>query len=266
VAEPSIDRACDAAIELFGERCWMMGGLMERVIGMDHLGGVVRRFYKSKSATWWRDDMHALRRRANADMIEILGELIDAARSTSSLADPAFRRRFDELAARERRHRAALLAGCDRLRTALDDVVLPGIGARRDPDLRLVQPPTTEGLARHAAAVALAFAVATTHCGESKAPTTPENTPPIEHIGISEFAAPPLVPEDAAVTPTASVVDSGTLEAGVDAGPADAGPALDAGKADAGKPKTKKDAGAPVPFIEHHGISEFAAPPLKDLE
>ena len=248
VAEPSIDRACNGAIALFGERCWAMGGLMERVIGMDHLGGVVRRFYRGKTAAWWREDMHALRRRANADMIELLTELIDAARSAPSLDDPTFTRRFAELRARERAHRDALLAGCDRLRTALDDVVLPGIGARRDPELRLVQ----QGFARHAAAVALAFAVAACHTqGDQQSATAPPPAP----LPLPDLAAPDATP----------IVEAGAPDAPVDASP-DASPDASAAVAHA-KPKAKKDAGAtpgPTPrVIEHSGISEFAAPPLR---
>jgi hypothetical protein len=108
--------------------------------------------------------------------------------------------------------------------------------------LRLVAQPPREGLARHAAAVALAFSVAA--CTK------------VEHQGISEFAAPPL--QEAGLTvPSASVpvsIDASVPETSV----------RDAGKP---KPTPTKDAGKP-PIIEHHGISEFAAPPLRvdDME
>jgi len=253
VAEPSIDRACNAALALFGERCWAMGGLMERVIGMDHLGGVVGRFYPTAAAARWRRELAAMRRRANVDLVETLTEVIDRARRAPTLEDPAFTRDFERLRARERARRDALLAECDALRDRLDAVVLPSIGARRDPELRLVAAPR-EGLARHAAAVALAFAVAAAAC---KKESVPDAGITAEPTGTASASA-----TDAGVTatppPDASL--TATLDASTDAGSTDA--AADA-SADAGRPHHvhHRDAGPPV--IEHHGISEFAAPPLR---
>jgi len=240
VGEPSIDRACNAALALFGERCWAMGGLMERIIGADHLGGVVGRFYPTAAAARWRRELAALRRSTNEDLVELLTEVIDLARGAHSLEDPGFARAFADLRARERVRRDALLARCDELRDRLDEVVLPGIGARRDPELRIVG----RGIARHAAAVALAFAVAAAACKK-------------------EEPAPQIRPEvDASAAPSAIVTASTAPapEAGEPTPPAI--PISDGGAPDAtAHHHAKKDAGPPV--IEHYGISEFAAPPLR---
>ena len=249
VAEGSIDRACRAALDVFADRCWAMGGLMERIIGMDHLGGVVGRFYRGGRAERWRRELAAVRRRTNVDLVTTLGDVIDAARRTKSLEDPGFLRELAELRARERSQRDALLAGCDQLRDALDDFVLPGIGARRDPELRLVEPPMRDGLARHAAAVALAFAVAAAACKK-----------PAE-----------VVPDDAtatAATASASVSASSSANASPPPGPSAVQTTTDGGAPEASAPDSgaPRDAGvrhtrdAAPPVIEHHGISEFAAP------
>lgn len=256
VAEPSIDRACTAALELFGARCWAMGGLMERIIGMDHLGGVVRRFYAdwNADAARWRRDFAALRRRTNEDLVAILGEVIDLARQAPSLDDPDFRSRFERLREKERTHRATLLDQCEALRLRLDDVVLPSIGARREEssaEIALVPARVLprHGLARHAAAVALAFSVAAgTACKKHPTPVPPDAT--TDTTGDATTPAPsvdaaPDAPEDAA-----SDIPIPTV--------ADASPP-DASAPDAAVPKPKFK-----PKLRHHpGISEFAAPPLR---
>ncbi len=255
VGDASIDRACNAALDLFGERCWAMGGLMERMIGMDHLGGVVGRFYPNQAGACWRRELEVLRRRTNTDLVEILTEVIEAARRTPSLGDPGFLRDFEGLRRRESAQRDVLLAGCDALRDQLDHVVLPGIGARRDPELRLVPVhalgprESRERLARHAAAVALAFSVA---AGCSKESVSQDTT------RMQPEAATDAQPSMA--VPLVAVTDASAMDAAPDAGAAEAGP-TDAGAVEAG-PKPPKDAGRPH-VIEHHGISEFAAPPLR---
>jgi hypothetical protein len=258
IADASIDRACNAALELFADRCWAMGGLMERIIGMDHLGGVVRRFYAGPAATKWRRDFADLRRRVNRDLVEILSEVIDLARRAPALDDPSFRADFDRLAIRERENRTALFAECEALRARLDDVVLPGIGARRDPELRLVAQPSRHGLARHAAAVALAFSVAgATACKKN----TPVPPPPTEPSATTDAAS---ASDAAALTPaTPAADDASTTSMPQDAAaPADSG-ALDSGSLDSGSPDAGKPKPKPKPkFRDHPGISEFAAPPL----
>jgi radical SAM superfamily enzyme YgiQ (UPF0313 family) len=253
IAEPSIDRACKTALDLFGERCWAMGGLMERIIGMDHLGGVVRRFYTSPSAARWRRELASLRHRTNVDLVEILTEVIDLARGARCLDDPRVRADFERLRARELEHRNALLEECERLRVRLDDVVLPSIGARRDPELRLTAAPSRHGLARHAAAVALAFSVAST--AACKKTNTPPPPPPTDASGDAAQGA-ALDASLEAATDAASASDA-SEDARADA---TTPVARDAGGSDAGKPKPKKKPGV----IDHRGISEFAAPPLRN--
>jgi hypothetical protein len=250
IAEESTDRACRAALELFADRCWNMGGLMERIIGMDHLDGVVGRFYSGPAATRWRADFAELRRRTNLDLVDKLTEVIALARAASSLDNPDYREEFGRLRQRERESRIALLRECDRLRTALDSVVLPGIGAARDPELRL----TKRGLARHAAAVALAFSVAAgTACKVDNPPATPNSTK--EDPDSSMLVNIPPMPAD-----DASVVDA-SLPASepVDAAPADAGKPPKKGT----KPKKPSKPPKKPKVIDHDGISEFAAPPLQ---
>jgi radical SAM superfamily enzyme YgiQ (UPF0313 family) len=255
VAEASTDRACTAALELFGARCWVMGGLMERIIGMDHLGGVVGRFYSGAIAARWRQELAAVRRETNRDLIELLTEVIEAARRAPSLSDPGFVRHFEDLKHRERTHRDALLARCHALRSRLDDFVLPGIGARRDPELRLMPLPPREGLARHAAAVALAFTVAT-----ANACSKPNATP----SGSSSPDAAAMAPASAAATVSASAAPSPSEVQAPDAGAlAHTVDAAALATADAGK--AKPHATTPPQVIEHYGISEYAAPPLKEF-
>ncbi len=244
IAEPSMDRACRAALALFGERCWAMGGLMERMIGMDHLGGVVGRFYPNAVAARWRRELEIVRRRTNTDLVEILTDVIDLARSARSLDDPGFAREFERLEIRERTMRDALLAQCDGLRDRLDDVVLPGIGARRDPELRLVHAPSREGLARHAAAVALAFTVAA--CSKETVSHDTTTTPAVD-------ATVATVQVDASVNTSGDASGEASVDAASADASVDAAKPKDAGKPDASKPHV----------IEHHGISEFAAPPLQ---
>lgn len=261
VAEPSIDRACTAALELFGARCWAMGGLMERIIGMDHLGGVVRRFYAdwNADAARWRRDFAALRRRTNEDLVALLGACIDLARGTTSLDDPEFRRSFARLREKEQAHQAALLDACEALRVRLDDIVLPSIGAQRDDSssaLALLParalPRHGHGLARHAAAVALAFSVAAgTACKKNPTPVPPDATTDAfdgsaDATTASTDAATPA--EDAA-TPAEDAATDAPLPTAPEAGTTP--------DASAPRPKLK-------PKLRHHpGISEFAAPPLK---
>ncbi|HEY8072719.1 MAG TPA: hypothetical protein VIF62_01385, partial [Labilithrix sp.] len=166
---------------------------------------------------------------------------IDVARRASSLGDPAFLRDLATLRARELASRVVLMRDLDALHARLDPVVLPSIGARRDPELRLLPTPPREGLARHAAAVALAFAVATSASACKK----PAVSPPDANVDAAPLTA----------------VDAGTdaaLAEPPDATPPDAAPP-DSGPSDSGTPAKPK----PKPKIrEHRGISEFAAPPL----
>jgi hypothetical protein len=206
-----------------------------------------------------------LRHQTNVDLVELLTEVIDAARSTPSLRDPGFARYLDDLKQRERARRQALLAGCDLLRSRLDDVVLPGIGARRDPELRLLPGPAREGLARHAAAVALAFTVATAAaCSrESTSPSAP--VVPAETVVGPVATTAPIVSASAAppgVASSAPAVDAQAL-AQVDAmAPAAPEAGAVAAVVDAGKPKPRVQP-PPPHVVEHYGISEFAAPPLQ---
>ncbi len=232
IADAAIDRACDAAIDVFEPRCWVMGGLMERVIGLDHLDAVVGRFYTGPGASRWRRAFAAFRRRVNDDLHQKLSSLVEAAAAASSLTDPSFLRAFDIIRAEERTSREALEAECASLQSRLDDFMLAGIGARRDPVLRLVPDPPRESLMRHAAAVALAFSVAAA-------------------AGCSSESA-------AQVPPEHRRRDAGTHH--VDAS---VGHHRDAGTHDGGH--RRRDAGAPrrPPIIDHDGICEYAAPPLR---
>ncbi|MFO0615786.1 MAG: radical SAM protein [Polyangiaceae bacterium] len=141
ITDPSIGRACAAALDLFGERSWEMGGLMERIIGMDHLSGVVRRFYTTSVASRWRRDFAALRRRANTDLVTLLTEVTEAARRASSLDDGGFRAAFLGLRERERgTRRRKLLAECERAPRAPR--------RRRAPGHRRAARPGTSGSSR----------------------------------------------------------------------------------------------------------------------
>ncbi len=232
IADGATDRACSAALDLFESRCWVMGGLMERAIGLDHLDAVVGRFYTGPEAERWRGAFKRFRRRVNDDLHRRVSALVDAASAASSLADPSFIRAFDAMRDEERASREALEADCAALQARLDDFVLAGIGARRDPVLRLVPDAPREPLMRHAAAVALAFSV-------------------VAVAGCSSESAAQVPPQHQHRDAGAHRLDA-SVEHRRDAGPHDSG----RGHHDAGRRRR-------VPIIDHGGICEYAAPPLR---
>lgn len=233
IADPRAALACRTAIEVFSNRCWNMGGLMERTIGMDHLEAVVDRFYQSAGADDWKLRAQSHRLAVNGDLVALLDEVVDACATASSPTDPSFRAQIEAIKEREQLGRQNHLAELDRVQRLLDQAVLPSIGLRRDADRRLVPAGAVVGIARHAAAVALAFGLVSGCRHESGGVS--------EDTGICEFAAPPLETSHPGGTPAKR--DDTQLR--------------------------HKDPSPPRPnapdIIDHNGICEYAAPPLREL-
>ncbi len=181
IADPRADLASRLAARLFYDRCWSMGGLVERAIGLDHLSAVVRRFYDETEADLIRARIRSWRLSVNRELTGLLSELVDAAADAAGAADPQLQARLAELATRERTGREALLVEGAAIRAALDRWFPERVGLRRDPELRPAPPRASVRLARHAAAVLLAFSVGATMGCRSCEPR-----------GVCEYAAPPM--------------------------------------------------------------------------
>ena len=182
IADSTVDTICKLALRVFSKRCWAMGGLMEHVIGMDHLSGVIRRFYSDNPAAMDLCAAHrSWRIRCNRDMVAKLTELVEIVESSKGLHDPALMTAIQDLADRERKTRRELLKEGSELRIEMDRVVLPRVGLVRDGTLKLRVGARLETLAPHAASVLMALVAA----GGL-----------INCTGVSEFAPPPLEDTD----------------------------------------------------------------------
>ncbi len=163
IEDPAVQRASELSVRLLRERCWRTGGLMNSAIGFDHLAAVVARFYGDEgSARRLIEAVADWKRAVNRSTIDLLRELVDIAALQERGSDVDDRlHRFIET---ERRSRLALGEECKALRRQLDDVVLRPSGLKRDERSQLIPFvwPSPKNLARHAAAVLLAFS--TTAC------------------------------------------------------------------------------------------------------
>lgn len=183
IADPRVELASAIFVRLFRERCWSTGGLMERVIGLDHLAAVAGRFCPPEAVGEAREAMRRWRVAANQDLVGLVREVTEAAFAAESAVDPRFLAQIRDIAARERASRQALLRQYADVRGLLDDATLAtaGLGRERGQVVTLARP--MGRLARHAAAALLAFTVAGSSGCAGK-------------DGISEYAAPPLEDTD----------------------------------------------------------------------
>jgi anaerobic magnesium-protoporphyrin IX monomethyl ester cyclase len=162
--DPVADLACTISLDLFYDRCWGDGSLMQKTIGLDHMIAVRKRFHG-------RDDLceraHAWVRAVNLDTLNLLEEVIELSASGVGRVDADALRKVHGLKEREVRARNQFLLQGLRLKTDLDEFCLPGrtISAGSASRLRL---------GRQVAAAVLAIGVqATLSTGQGMAEQTP---------------------------------------------------------------------------------------------
>ena len=171
MCDPVADLACTISLDLFYDRCWGDGSLMQKTIGLDHMIAVRKRFHG-------RDDLceraHAWVRAVNLDTLNLLEEVIELSASGVGKMDAAALRTVHALREREVRARNHFLLQGLRLKTELDEFRLPSqtISAGSGSRFRL---------GRQVAAAVLAIGVqATLSTGQGIAEQTPA---PIQQVG-----------------------------------------------------------------------------------
>jgi len=172
--DPVADLACTISLDLFYDRSWGDGSLMQKTIGLDHMIAVRKRFCG-------RDDLceraHAWVRAVNLDTLELLEEVIELSASGLGKMDAAGLRTIQTLKEREVRARNQFLLQGLRLKTELDEFRLPGrtISAANAPRFRL---------GRQVAAAVLAIGVqASMPTGQAMAEPTPA---PLQQAGADQ--------------------------------------------------------------------------------
>jgi len=160
--DPVADLACAISLDLFYDRCWGDGSLMQKTIGLDHMIAVRKRFHG-------RDDLceraHAWVRAVNLDTLELLEEVIELSAAGMGKMDAAALRTVRLLRDREHRKRNEFLLQGLRLKNELDEFRLPSrtISSASAPRFRL---------GRQVAAAVLAIGVqATLPSGQAAEPT-----------------------------------------------------------------------------------------------
>ena len=160
--DPVADLACTISLDLFHDRCWGDGSLMQKTIGLDHMIAVRKRFHG-------RDDLceraHAWVRAVNLDTLELLEEVIELSAAGMGKMDAAALRTIRMLRDREQRKRNEFLLQGLRLKNELDEFRLPSrpISAASASRFRL---------GRQVAAAVLAIGVqATLPAGQAAEPT-----------------------------------------------------------------------------------------------
>lgn len=134
--DPVADLACTISLDLFYDRCWGNGSLMQNTIGLDHMIAVRKRFHG-------RDDLceraHAWVRAVNLDTLDLLEEVIELSASGTGTMDAAALRKVIALRERELRARNQFVLEGLRLKTELDEFRLPirTISATSAPRFRL---------------------------------------------------------------------------------------------------------------------------------
>lgn len=120
--DPVADLACTISLDLFYDRCWGNGSLMQNTIGLDHMIAVRKRFHG-------RDDLceraHAWVRAVNLDTLDLLEEVIELSASGTGKMDAAALRKVIALRERELRARNQFVLEGLRLKTELDEFRLP---------------------------------------------------------------------------------------------------------------------------------------------
>jgi TonB family protein len=164
IEDPVADLACTISLDLFYDRCWGDGSLMQKTIGLDHMIAVRKRFHG-------RDDLceraHAWVRAVNLDTLNLLEEVIELSASGVGRVDADALRKVHGLKEREVRARNQFLLQGLRLKTDLDEFCLPGRTISAGSASR-------SRLGRQVAAAVLAIGVqATLSTGQGMAEQTP---------------------------------------------------------------------------------------------
>jgi anaerobic magnesium-protoporphyrin IX monomethyl ester cyclase len=147
--DPVADLACTISLDLFYDRCWGTGSLMQNSIGLDHMIAVRKRFNG-------RDDLceraHAWVRAVNLDTLDLLEEVVELSAAGSGKMDAAGLRKITALRERELRARKEFLGEGLPIKLELDEFRLPG---------RTMPAPSTprSRLGRQVAAAVLAIGV-----------------------------------------------------------------------------------------------------------
>jgi len=176
IADPVVDDTCRLALRMFYDRCWATDSLMETAIGLNHVAAVGRHFHASPGVHRIAAAIDDWQYEVNRELISLLDELLAIRLETRGLDDPELQRRAGELVRRERASRPRYQARARELRRALEAAARRP-GRFRDEGGPRPAPPKT--LMKTAAATALAVSLVS--CGN------------VDN-GVSEYAAPPLVP------------------------------------------------------------------------
>src|ERR1700683_918069 len=134
--DPVADLACTISLDLFYDRCWGDGSLMQKTIGLDHMIAVRKRFHG-------RDDLceraHAWVGAVNLDTLNLLEEVIELSESGLGKMDADALRKVPALRARDVSGRNQFLVQGLRVKTELDEFCLPSrtISAGSAPRFRL---------------------------------------------------------------------------------------------------------------------------------
>ncbi len=172
--DPVADLACTISLELFYDRSWGDGSLMQKTIGLDHMIAVRKRFHG-------RDDLceraHAWVRAVNLDTLELLEEVIELSASGMGKMDAAALRTVRMLRDRELRTRNEFLLQGLRIKNELDEFELPGrtASAASTPRSRL---------GRQVAAAVLAIGVQATLASGAAMAESP--TAPMQQAGSEQ--------------------------------------------------------------------------------
>jgi anaerobic magnesium-protoporphyrin IX monomethyl ester cyclase len=120
--DPVADLACTISLDLFYDRSWGDGSMMQKTIGLNHMIAVRKRFHG-------RDDLceraHAWVRAVNLDTLELLEEVIELSATGMGKMDAAALRTVRMLRDREQRKRNEFLLQGLRLKNELDEFRLP---------------------------------------------------------------------------------------------------------------------------------------------
>ena len=120
--DPVADLACTISIDLFFDRCWGNGSLMQNTIGLDHMIAVRKRFNG-------RDELceraHAWVRAVNLDTLDLLEEVIELSAAGSGKMDASGLRKIRTLRERELKARNQFSSQGLRIKMELDKFRLP---------------------------------------------------------------------------------------------------------------------------------------------
>ena len=162
LVDPAADLACALWKLVSRERCTGEDGLLNNAIMLDFLSAVMRRFYPRARVQRLADDIEAWRLRVSGSSLEVLERIVDWVEAAPDPRDARLPGFLRELATEEDATARALLREGEELHQKLDALTLGMVGLKqRDGRLRR-SPGRRRSVARHVAAVAIAFQVAGT--------------------------------------------------------------------------------------------------------